>query len=90
MIACANNTSRHRYGLDLVVYNPVSSSLHPQISLEQLTDHPEQKQLAGGVFSGKYKSKSEIPSEGRFANTSERTGKVCTHNNLLLSNLPIE
>ncbi|KAG9783913.1 Aldo/keto reductase, partial [Aureobasidium melanogenum] len=43
-----------KYGLDLVVYNP----------------------LAGGVFSGKYKSKSEIPSEGRFANTSERTGKM--------------
>jgi aflatoxin B1 aldehyde reductase len=31
--------------------------------------------LAGGMFSGKYKSK-EIPNEGRFAATSERTGKV--------------
>ncbi|EXJ79234.1 oxidoreductase [Capronia epimyces CBS 606.96] len=43
-----------KYGLDLVVYNP----------------------LAGGIFSGKYKSKSDIPAEGRFANVSERSGKM--------------
>ncbi|KAJ9605075.1 hypothetical protein H2200_010465 [Cladophialophora chaetospira] len=34
-----------KYGIDLVIYNP----------------------LAGGVFSGKYKSKAEVPTEGRFA-----------------------
>jgi len=34
----------HRYGLDVVVYNPV----------------------AGGIFSGKYKT-SEMPNEGRFS-----------------------
>ncbi|KIX00242.1 uncharacterized protein Z518_10381 [Rhinocladiella mackenziei CBS 650.93] len=43
-----------KYGLDLVIYNP----------------------LAGGVFSGKYKSKTEIPAEGRFANVSERIGMM--------------
>ncbi|EXJ96029.1 hypothetical protein A1O1_01155 [Capronia coronata CBS 617.96] len=43
-----------KYGLDVVIYNP----------------------LAGGVFSGKYKSKSEIPAEGRFANVNERQGKM--------------
>lgn len=32
-------------------------------------------QLAGGVFSGKYKSKSEVPTEGRFADTAS-SGKV--------------
>ncbi|RVX72196.1 hypothetical protein B0A52_04400 [Exophiala mesophila] len=32
--------------------------------------------LAGGVFSGKYKSKSEIPDSGRFATTNERQGKM--------------
>ncbi|OCT46630.1 Aflatoxin B1 aldehyde reductase member 2 [Cladophialophora carrionii] len=42
-----------KYGIDLVVYNP----------------------LAGGVFSGKYKSKSEVPSEGRFADL-HRAGKM--------------
>ncbi|KAF2110303.1 aflatoxin B1 aldehyde reductase member 2 [Lophiotrema nucula] len=31
--------------------------------------------LAGGIFSGKYKS-SEVPSEGRFGQKSERTGKM--------------
>jgi len=35
----------HRYGLDVVVYNPV----------------------AGGIFSGKYKT-SDVPTEGRFSN----------------------
>lgn len=33
-------------------------------------------QLAGGVFSGKYKSKSEIPESGRFATTNSRQGQV--------------
>ncbi|OAL33597.1 hypothetical protein AYO20_07104 [Fonsecaea nubica] len=42
-----------KFGLDLVVYNP----------------------LAGGVFSGKYKSKNDIPSEGRFA-TVANSGKM--------------
>lgn len=40
-----------KYGIDLVVYNP----------------------LAGGVLSGKYKSK-EVPTEGRFAQTDPRIG----------------
>jgi len=42
-----------KYGIELVVYNP----------------------LAGGVFSGKYKSKTEMPSEGRFAVTAS-SGKM--------------
>lgn len=37
-----------RYGLDIVIYNP----------------------LAGGVFSGKYKSKDQQPAEGRFGATT--------------------
>jgi aflatoxin B1 aldehyde reductase len=37
-----------RYGLDVVIYNP----------------------LAGGLFSGKYKTK-DIPQEGRFSNSSK-------------------
>ena len=43
-----------KYGIDIVVYNP----------------------LAGGIFSGKYKSKDHVPSEGRYSNTSERTGQM--------------
>ncbi|KAF2192387.1 aflatoxin B1 aldehyde reductase member 2 [Zopfia rhizophila CBS 207.26] len=31
--------------------------------------------LAGGIFSGKYKSK-DVPQEGRYSNTSERTGRM--------------
>lgn len=41
----------HRYGLEVVVYNP----------------------LAGGVFSGKYKS-TEVPAEGRFSNVNAAQG----------------
>ncbi|RDW71606.1 hypothetical protein BP6252_08169 [Coleophoma cylindrospora] len=41
----------HRYGLDVVVYNP----------------------LAGGIFSGKYKS-TEVPAEGRFSSVNEAQG----------------
>ncbi|KAJ5793851.1 Drug/metabolite transporter [Penicillium paradoxum] len=37
----------HRYGLDIVIYNP----------------------LAGGLFSGKYKTK-DIPAEGRYSDSS--------------------
>ncbi|CAF9922668.1 MAG: hypothetical protein GOMPHAMPRED_002639 [Gomphillus americanus] len=47
MIAC------QRYGLDVVVYNP----------------------LAGGLFSGKIKSKDLVPEEGRFSDTSAAQGK---------------
>ncbi|PHH62984.1 hypothetical protein CDD81_6409 [Ophiocordyceps australis] len=43
-----------RYGLDVVVYNP----------------------LAGGLFSGKIKSKDIAPHQGRFSNTSERLGNM--------------
>lgn len=47
-----------RYGLDVVIYNP----------------------LAGGLFSGKYKT-SDIPAEGRFSNAVGTMGdnyrKVC-------------
>ena len=46
IIAC------HRYGLDVVIYNP----------------------LAGGLFSGKIKSKDLVPDEGRFSNTSSAQG----------------
>jgi len=42
-----------KYGLDLVVYNPI----------------------AGGLFSGKYKSK-DVPSAGRFADVNARAGKM--------------
>lgn len=42
-----------RYGLDIVIYNP----------------------LAGGLFSGKIKSKDLTPAEGRFSDTSA-TGKM--------------
>ncbi|KAK5108540.1 hypothetical protein LTR62_008196 [Meristemomyces frigidus] len=45
-------TACRRYGLDIVVYNPI----------------------AGGIFSGKYKS-AEIPSEGRYSNTSKTQGE---------------
>ncbi|KAJ5481952.1 Drug/metabolite transporter [Penicillium sp. IBT 31633x] len=41
----------HRYGLDIVIYNP----------------------LAGGLFSGKYKTK-DIPTEGRYSDSSS-TGR---------------
>jgi len=41
----------HRYGIDVVVYNP----------------------LAGGIFSGKYKS-SEVPTEGRYSDTAKSGG----------------
>ena len=43
-----------KYGLDIVVYNP----------------------LAGGMFSGKYRKKDEVPKEGRFANVNDKAGKV--------------
>ncbi len=43
----------HRYGLDVVVYNPV----------------------AGGLFSGKIKSKDMVPTSGRFSDNS-RTGRM--------------
>ncbi|KAI9834312.1 MAG: hypothetical protein M1826_004238 [Phylliscum demangeonii] len=42
-----------RYGLDIVVYNP----------------------LAGGLFSGKYKT-SEIPAEGRYSDATGVTGSM--------------
>jgi len=42
-----------RYGLDIVVYNP----------------------LAGGLFSGKIKSKDLVPEEGRYSDTA-RSGKL--------------
>ena len=45
-------TACRRYGLDIVVYNP----------------------LAGGLFSGKIKSKDIVPENGRFSNTSEAQG----------------
>ncbi|MCJ1474407.1 Aflatoxin B1 aldehyde reductase member 2 [Lambiella insularis] len=45
IIAC------HRYGIDVVIYNP----------------------LAGGLFSGKYKS-AEVPTEGRYSDTSKIGG----------------
>ncbi|KAF7543572.1 hypothetical protein G7046_g9974 [Stylonectria norvegica] len=41
-----------RYGLDIVVYNPI----------------------AGGLFSGKIKSKDLVPDSGRFSNTSTSQG----------------
>jgi len=43
-----------KYGIDIVVYNP----------------------LAGGIFSGKYKSKDHQPSEGRFSDASGRSAKM--------------
>ncbi|KAK4210915.1 NADP-dependent oxidoreductase domain-containing protein [Rhypophila decipiens] len=43
-----------RYGLDLVVYNP----------------------LAGGLFSGKIKTKDMVPSTGRFSDESSRMGRM--------------
>lgn len=42
-----------RYGLDVVVYNPI----------------------AGGLFSGKIKSKDMTPAEGRFSDTAA-SGKM--------------
>lgn len=42
-----------RYGIDIVVYNPV----------------------AGGLFSGKFKSADMVPAEGRFSDTA-RSGKL--------------
>lgn len=42
-----------RYGLDVVIYNPI----------------------AGGLFSGKYKSK-DIPSEGRYSDAVGRMGEM--------------
>lgn len=41
----------HRYGIDVVVYNP----------------------LAGGLFSGKYKS-TEVPEEGRYSDNAKMGG----------------
>lgn len=46
-------TACRRYGLDIVVYNPI----------------------AGGIFSGKYKS-SETPAEGRYSDTNARQGSA--------------
>lgn len=46
-------TACRRYGLDIVVYNPI----------------------AGGLFSGKIKSKDMIPESGRFSDTS-KTGAL--------------
>ena len=43
-----------KYGLDIVVYNP----------------------LAGGLFSGKIKSKDAPPAEGRFSGVNERQGDM--------------
>jgi len=45
-------TTCRRYGLDVVVYNP----------------------LAGGIFSGKYKT-ADVPSEGRYSDVSSAQGK---------------
>jgi len=42
-----------RYGLDVVVYNPI----------------------AGGLFSGKFKSKDMVPAQGRFSDTAN-SGKM--------------
>ncbi|KAK4557032.1 hypothetical protein LTR86_006013 [Recurvomyces mirabilis] len=46
-------TACRRYGLDIVVYNPI----------------------AGGLFSGKYKS-TEVPTEGRYSDTHATQGKM--------------
>jgi len=43
-----------RYGLDIVVYNP----------------------LAGGLLTGRIKSADDIPTEGRFSDTSGRIGAM--------------
>lgn len=47
MVAC------RRYGLDIVIYNP----------------------LAGGLFSGKIKSKNDVPEEGRFGKVAKGMGE---------------
>lgn len=46
-------TACRRYGLDIVVYNPI----------------------AGGIFSGKYKS-TDVPEEGRYSNKYARQGEA--------------
>jgi aflatoxin B1 aldehyde reductase len=43
----------HRYGIDVVVYNPI----------------------AGGLFSGKYKT-TDIPTSGRYSNTASAVGEL--------------
>jgi aflatoxin B1 aldehyde reductase len=43
-----------KFGLDIVVYNP----------------------LAGGLFSGKYKSKDMVPQEGRYSDANRRQGQM--------------
>ena len=57
----------HRYGIDVVVYNPI----------------------AGGLFSGKYKT-SDIPPEGRFSNAVGPMGEMYRKVSLALLEAEIE
>jgi aflatoxin B1 aldehyde reductase len=61
-----------RYGLDIVVYNPGTCSplIHPAKHQQVLTLGTT---VAGGLFSGKYKS-TEVPSSGRFSDSEGTRG----------------
>ncbi|KAF2196948.1 aflatoxin B1 aldehyde reductase member 2 [Delitschia confertaspora ATCC 74209] len=60
------------------MYNAITRSIEPELipccrkyGIDIVIYNP----LAGGIFSGKYKSK-DVPKEGRYSATSERTGQM--------------
>lgn len=61
------------------MYNAITRTIEPELipacrkyNIDIVIYNP----LAGGLFSGKIKSKDHIPEEGRFSNKSERTGTM--------------
>ncbi|OCL10035.1 aflatoxin B1 aldehyde reductase member 2 [Glonium stellatum] len=60
------------------MYNAITRSIEPELvpcCRKYKIDIVIYNPLAGGIFSGKYKS-ADVPQEGRYSNTSERTGKM--------------
>ncbi|KAJ4286993.1 hypothetical protein N0V90_012874 [Kalmusia sp. IMI 367209] len=60
-------------------YNAITRAIEPELipacrkyNIDIVIYNP----LAGGLFSGKIKSKDHVPEEGRFSQTSERTGTM--------------
>ncbi|KAF2656682.1 aflatoxin B1 aldehyde reductase member 2 [Lophiostoma macrostomum CBS 122681] len=61
------------------MYNAITRAIEPELipacrkyKLDIVVYNP----LAGGIFSGKIKSKDLVPDEGRFSNKAERTGNM--------------
>ena len=61
------------------MYNAITRNIEPELvpaCRKYKIDIVVYNPLAGGLFSGKIKSKDHLPKEGRFSSTSEKTGQM--------------